>query len=156
MLDGPPHEKLGQFSWEELPEFVKRPSLDEPKASPYMKQPPTERERAIALRRAEGRTLQRIGKEFGLTPESVRVICRRVENYDRGAAMLRDNPASIEARGLLGQVSPSVQFTLRSRGINHLTDLEGVTMDQLLSWPRVGKQSANSLLEALANLKKTE
>ena len=121
-----------------------------------MKQPPTERERAIAQRRAEGRTLQRIGKEFGgLTPETVRSICRRVEDYDRATAILRDNPASIEALGLIGQVSPSVQHTLRSKGINHLTDLEGVTMDQLLTWPRVGKQSATLLLEALANLKRT-
>ena len=131
-------------------------SLHEPKASP-MKQPPTERERAIAQRRAEGRTLQRIAKEFGgLTPETVRGICRRVEEFDRATAMLRDNPASIEALGLIGEVSPSVQHTLRSKGINQLTDLEGVTMDQLLTWPRVGKQSATSLLEALANLKRTE
>ena len=121
-----------------------------------MKQPPTERERAIAQRRAEGRTFQRVGKEFGISHENVRAICRRVEDYDRGAAMLSDDPASIEALGLVGEVKPSVQQTLRSRGINHLTDLEGVTMDQLLTWPRVGKQSATSLLEALANLKKVE
>ena len=71
-----------------------------------MKQPPTERERAIAQRRAEGRTLQRIAKEFGgLTPETVRSICRRVEEFDRGAAMLRTNPASIEALGLIGEVN---------------------------------------------------
>ena len=73
-------------------------SLDEPKARPRMKQPPTERERAIAQRRAEGRTLQRIGKEFGgLTPETVRSICRRVEDYDRATAMLRDNPSTTTA-----------------------------------------------------------
>ena len=29
-------------------------------------------------------------------------------------------------------------------------------MDQLLSWPRVGKQSAKTLLEALAKLKKDQ
>jgi hypothetical protein len=120
-----------------------------------MKQPPTERERAIAQRRAEGRTLQRIGREFGLTHETIRGICRRVDEFDRGAAMLRTDPASIEALGLIGEVTPSVQHALRSRGINQLTDLEGVTMDQLLSWPRVGKQSATLLLEALANLKKS-
>lgn len=121
-----------------------------------MKQPPTERERAIAQRRSEGRTLQRIAKEFGgMKPETVRSICHRVEEFDRGAAMLRNNPASIEALGLIGEVNPSVRHTLRSKGINQLTDLEGFTMDQLLTWPRVGKQSAASLLEALSNLKKT-
>ena len=78
-----------------------------------------------------------------------------MEDYDRATAMLRDNPASIEALGLAGDVRPSVQQTLRARGIQQLTDLEGITMDQLLTWPSVGKQSAASLLEALSNLKKT-
>lgn len=120
-----------------------------------MRQPPSERERAIAQRRAEGGTFHRIGREFGVTPESVRSICRRVEEFDRGAEMLRENPASIEALRMVGEVNPSVQHALQSKGISRLTDLEGVTMDQLLSWPRVGKQSATWLLKALANLKKT-
>jgi hypothetical protein len=121
-----------------------------------MRQPPSERERAIAQRRAEGGTLHRIGREFGVTPESVRSICRRVEEFDRGAEMLRENPASIEALRMVGEVNPAVQHALQSKGISRLTDLEGVTIDQLLSWPRVGKQSATSLLKALANLKKTD
>ena len=128
----------------------------EPEAELKLKQPPTERERAIAQRRAEGGTFHRIGKEFGLAPESVRGICRRVEDYDRGAAMLRKDPASIEALGLVGDVKPSVQQTLRARGIQQQTDLEGITMDQLLRWPNVGRQSATLLLDALANLKKTD
>jgi hypothetical protein len=121
-----------------------------------MRQPPTERERAILRRRAEGGTLHRIGREFGLTPESVRSVCRRVEEFDRGAEMLRQNPASIDALRMVGEVKPSVHHTLQSRGISHLTDLEGVTLDQMLSWPKVGKQSATSLLEALAKMKKGE
>ena len=128
----------------------------EPEAEPKLKQPPTERERAIAQRRAEGGTFHRIGKEFGFTPESVRGICRRVEDYDRGAAMLRKDPASIEALGLVGDVKPSVQQTLRARGIQQLTDLEGVTMDQLLRWPRLGKKSATLLLDTLARLKRPD
>jgi len=79
-----------------------------------------------------------------------------VEDYDRGAAMLREDPGSIDGLGLVGDVKPSVQQTLRSRGIKQLTDLEGVTMDQLLSWPNVGRQSATLLLDALAKLKKTD
>ena len=46
----------------------RRPVAGRAKSEP-MKQPPTERERAIAQRRTEGRTLQRLGREFGLTPE---------------------------------------------------------------------------------------
>ena len=129
-------------------------SLDEPKASPRMKQPPTERERAIAQQRAEGRTLQRIGREFGLMPETVRSICRRVEEYDRGSAMLRNDPTSIEALALLGHIKPLVRETLRYRGVRQLTDLEGVTMGELVRWPNVGRQSAALLLNALTNVKK--
>ena len=119
-----------------------------------MKQPPTERDRAIVQRCAESRTLQRVGREFELASEAVRAICRRVEGYDRGAAMLRDDPASIDALALLGEVKPAVQHTLRSRGIERLTDLDGVTMDQLLSWPNIGRQSATLLLQAITHLKK--
>ena len=121
-----------------------------------MRRPPTESERVIAQRRAEGPTLQSIGKEFGITADHVRIICRRVEDYDRGRALLRDDPSSIEALALLGQVKPLVRETLRYWGIRRLTDLEGVSMEQMLSWPNVGRQSAALLLDALANLKKTE
>jgi hypothetical protein len=120
-----------------------------------MNEPLTERECAIAQRRAEGQTFRTIGKEFGLTPERVRAICQRVEDYGRGAAILRKDPTSIEALGLVGEVRPSVQQTLRARGIEHLTDLEGFTMDELLLWPNVGRRSATLLLQALGNLKKT-
>lgn len=73
----------------------------EMQSQPNLKQSPTERERAIAQRRAEGGTFHRIGKESGLTPESIRGICRRVGDYDRDAEMLRKDPASIEGLGLL-------------------------------------------------------
>ncbi|HET9395476.1 MAG TPA: hypothetical protein VFO36_05420 [Nitrospiraceae bacterium] len=120
-----------------------------------MRRPPTDLERVIAKRRAEGPTLQSVGREFGITADHVRIICRRVEDYDRGTEMLRNDPASIEALALLGQLKPLVREVLRYRGINQLTDLEGVTLDQMLSWPNVGRQSATLLLNALANLKKT-
>jgi len=120
-----------------------------------VRRPPTELERAIARRRAEGLTLQNVGREFGITADHVRLICRRVDDYDRGTALLREDPSSIEALALLGQVKPLVREVLRHRGVNRLTDLEGVTMEEILSWPNVGRQSATLLLEALDNLKNT-
>lgn len=68
--------------------------------------------------------------------------------------MLRQSPESIEALGLIGEIKPSVQHTLRSHGIDRLTELEGITLDQLLRWPYIGKQSATALLDALAKIKK--
>jgi hypothetical protein len=68
-------------------------------------------------------------------------------------ALLREDPASIEALALLGQIKPLVKEILRYRGIKRLTDLEGVTMEQMLSWPNVGRRSATLLLNALAGLK---
>jgi hypothetical protein len=120
-----------------------------------VRQPPSERFRAIAARRAEGKPLRVVGDEFGLTPARVKEICLRVEGYDRGEAMLRDDPASIEALALLGKLKPLVQITLASRGMKRLTDLEGVTMVQLVRYPNIGRQSATFLLDALAELKKS-
>ena len=120
------------------------------------RRPPTELERIIARRRGEGATLQSIGHEFGITADHVRLICRRVEEYDRGVALLEDDRSSIEALALLGQIKPLVREVLRYRGITRLTDLEGVTMEQMLSWPNVGRRSATLLLNALADLKKSE
>ena len=106
-----------------------------------MKRRPTEREHAVAHRRAEGLTLGQVGEEFGLMPNIVRLICLRVRDYDRATAMLRDDPASIEALALLGHIKPLVREILRYRGIKQLTDLEGLTMEQILSWPNVGRRS---------------
>jgi hypothetical protein len=120
-----------------------------------VRQPPTDRFRAIAARRAEGKTLSAVGDEFGLTAARVNEICHRVKNYDRGEALLRSDPASIEALALLGKVKPLVHITLASRGMKRLTDLEGVTLAQLLRFPNIGRQSATFLFDALAELKKS-
>ena len=48
-----------------------------------------------------------------------------------------------------------MQITLASRGMKRLTDLDGVTMVQLLRYPNIGRQSATFLLDALAELKKS-
>jgi hypothetical protein len=146
---------LGQFHRGELPgRSSPRPIAAVQTAEAPVRRPPTELERIIARRRAEGPTLQSIGREFGITADHVRLICRRVEDYDRGIALLRQDPSSIEALALLGQVKPLVKEILRYRGVKRLTDLEGVTMEEMLSWPNVGRQSAALLLNALANLKK--
>ena len=127
----------------------------ETQAERDMKQPPTERHRAIAQRRADGLTFAAVGDEFGLRGGTVQAICRRVEDYDRGAAKLRHDPASIEALSLLGKVKPLVRITLASRGVTRLTHLEGLAMVQLLRYPNIGRQSATFLFDALAELKKS-
>lgn len=145
---------LRQFHRGALPgPFNFRSVATTPNAEAGVKRPPTDLERVIARRRADGPTLQSIGKEFGITADHVRLICRRVEDHDRGMALLREDPASIEALALLGQIKPLVKEILRYRGIKRLTDLEGVTMEQMLSWPNVGRRSATLLLNALADLK---
>ena len=148
---------LRRFHWGELPNRSNpRPvAAAVPITETAVRRPPTELERVIARRRAEGPTLQSVGREFGITPDHVRLICRRVDDYDRGIALLREDPSSIEALALVGQINPLVKEVLRYRGVNRLTDLEGVTMGEMLSWPNVGRQSATLLLNALANLKKT-
>lgn len=115
---------------------------------------PSERFRAIGARRAKGKPLRAVGDEFGLTPARVNEICRRVEEYDRSEALLRSDPASIEPLALIGRVEPLVHITLAARGIKRLTDLEDVTMAQLLRYPNIGRQSATFLFDALTGLKR--
>jgi hypothetical protein len=66
--------------------------------------------------------------------------------------ILRDD----EALRLLGKVKPMVQQILRHRGIKQLTDLDGMTIAQLVRWPNIGRHSAALLLDALTQLKKTD
>lgn len=115
-----------------------------------MKQPPTERHRTIAKRRLEGKTLGAVASEFRTTAERVRQITRRVEDYDRGAAMLREDPASIEALDLMGRLPAHARHTLRSNGIERITDLAGIPMTEMLRWPNIGRKSATVLLNLLA------
>ena len=70
-------------------------------------------------------------------------------------ALLRHDPANIEALSLLGKVKPLVRITLASRGVTRLTDLEGIAMAQLLRYPNIGRRSATFLFDSLAELKKS-
>lgn len=58
----------------------------EAQAEGNMRQVPTERNRAIAQRRAEGHTFAAVEARFALMPDGVNEICHRVEDYDQGAA----------------------------------------------------------------------
>lgn len=52
--------------------------------------------------------------------------------------ILRDD----EALRLLGKVKPMVQQILRHRGIKQLTDLDEMTIAQLVRWPNIGRHAA--------------
>jgi hypothetical protein len=114
-----------------------------------MGKPPTERHRAIFKRRREGVTLTRIATEFATTADLVRQAIKRVEDYDRGVAMLRKDPFSIEALDLVGRLPPHARRALAAQRINRITDLAGVPMLEILKWPNVGQKSATRLLELL-------
>lgn len=114
-----------------------------------MRKPPTERHRAIAQRRLEGMTLTKIAAEFGTTYDLVWRIIRRVQDYDRGIAMLREDPANIEALDLIGRLPTRARPTLLARGITRITDLAGVSMLELLTWPNISHRAATMLLQLL-------
>ena len=74
---------LGQFHRGELPELSSsRGTAAAPGAEAIVKRPPTEFERVIARRRAEGLTLQSIGTEFGITADHVDIAIQagRISN----------------------------------------------------------------------------
>ena len=117
--------------------------------------PPSERNRAIAARRGEGVKLQAIAAEFRMTVKGVREIARRVEHYDRGAAVLRLDPSSLEGLELTGRISRLVRISLEARGIKRLDDLDAASLDDLIRWPNIGRKSAAVLIDLYAELKRS-
>jgi hypothetical protein len=61
--------------------------------------------------------------------------------------MLREDPASIEAFHLIGWLPLRARSTLVNMGISRVTDLAGVSMMEMLTWPYIGHRSATLLLQ---------
>ena len=114
-----------------------------------MRNPPTARQRTIAARRLQGKALTEIATEFGITGYSVRKAIKCVQDYDRGIVLLRVDPASIEALDLVGCLPSRVRSALAHMGIWRMTDLAGVSMLEMLTWPYIGYRSATMLVELL-------
>jgi hypothetical protein len=116
--------------------------------------PPSDRNRAIAARHAEGATATAIAAEFKLGVKRVREIAKRVERYDRGAAILRLEPSSLQGLELIGKIPRLVRISLQARGIERLEDLEGMSLVDLLRLPNIGKRSAVTLTDLYAELRR--
>src|ERR1044071_4555474 len=82
--------------------------------------PPTERHRAMAAQRRNGKTYQTIAQEFKTTITSTQRSIEQVERYDLGMRILRENPGSLEGLGLIGRVRPLVYAILQARGYRTL------------------------------------
>jgi hypothetical protein len=109
--------------------------------------PPSDRNRAIAARRAEGATVPAIAAEFKLSKQRVKEIAERVERYDRAIAILRFEPSSFEGLELIGKIPRLVRISLQASGIECLEDLDGKSLDDLLRLPNIGRRSATMLLD---------
>jgi hypothetical protein len=105
----------------------------------------------MAQRRSEGLSLAAVAAEFHTNVERVRQAIKRVEAHDRGRALLREDPASIEAFDLMGELPPLVRHTLAEHGIVRLDDIQGYSAEELLRLPNLGKKAVAQLLEMLEN-----
>ena len=114
-----------------------------------MRKPPTEKQRAMTQRRLEGMTLTKIATEFGTTADLVRQAVKRVQDYDRGMALLSEDCASIEALDLIGRLPSHARRSLSARSITRITDLVGISLMEMLTWPNMGHKSATMLLRLL-------
>jgi hypothetical protein len=117
--------------------------------------PPSERNQAIAARRAEGATFRAIVDEFGLDPKHVKEIVQRVERYNRGATILQTDPSSLEGLELTGTIPGRTRASLRAAGISRLEELEGMSLVDLLRLPNIGMRQAALLIELYAKLKQS-
>lgn len=114
-----------------------------------MKAPPTDRHRDIAKRCAAGQSASELATEFQTNVNGVRRAIKRVEDYERGIALLQHDFADIEGLALAGMVPPLARLTLRENGICRLTDLDGVPADRLLRLPHISKRVADQLFGLL-------
>ena len=121
-------------------------------ASLRMTKPPSDRDRAVAARRAEGVTITAIAAEFELGTKRIKEIAERVDRYDRGAEILRLEPSSLEGLELVGKIPRLGRVSLQVRGIERLEDLEGMRLADLLRLPNIGRQSARTLIDLCAKL----
>lgn len=120
-----------------------------------MKSAPTDRHRAMAKRRSEGLALAAIAAEFQTNVERVSRAIKRVEDYERGVALLRNDPESVEGPDLVGMLPHLVRRTLAENGITRLTDLDGRSPDELLRMPHIGRKAVDQLLGLLEECRAT-
>ena len=120
-----------------------------------MKSTPTDRHRAIAKRRSDGNSLAAVAAEFQTTVERVSRAIKRVEDYDRGIALLLIDPGSIEGLDLVGMLPPLVRRTLAESGITRLTDLDGMSPEELLRMPHISRRALARLLALLEECRGT-
>lgn len=114
-----------------------------------MKAPPTDRHRDIAKRCAAGQSPSEIAAEFHTNVNGVRRAVKRVEDYERGIALLQRDFADIEGLALAGMIPSLARLSLRENGIARLTDLDSVPADWLLRLPHISKRVADQLLGLL-------
>jgi hypothetical protein len=103
----------------------------------------------MAKRRSEGLALAAIAAEFQTNVERVSRAIKRVNDYERGVALLRNDPESVEGLDLVGMLPHLVRRTLAENGITRLTDLDGRSPDELLRMPHIGKKAVDQLLGLL-------
>lgn len=120
-----------------------------------MKSAPTDRHRAMAKRRSDGMTLDAVALEFATDVPRVQRAVKRVEDYERGIALLRADPLSIEGLALVGVVPLLARRTLAEQGILRLTDLQRFTPEDLLRFPSIRERVITQLLGLLQELRAT-
>jgi hypothetical protein len=114
-----------------------------------MKSAPTDRHRDMARRHSGGQSLAEIAAAFETSVEGVCRAVKRVEDYDRGTALLQHDSANIEGLSLVGMLPPLTRLTLHENGITRLTELEAISADDLLRLPNMRKRTVERLLALL-------
>jgi hypothetical protein len=118
-----------------------------------MKQSPSERNRAVGARIAQGAKATAVAAEFKLSSKRVTEIARQVDRYNRGVAILQSDPPNLLGHELVGRIPPLARMSLRAAGIDRLEDMDGVSLVDLLGLPNIGRRSATILIDLSAEMK---
>jgi hypothetical protein len=119
---------------------------------------PSDRNRALVARHAQGDTLKDVGRDFHIKTREVKRIIEGVRRFDRGLDILEANPTSFLGLELTGNLPARARQSLEKVGIRRVEDLEGLTEADLLKVPDVGRGSAKTLLDLHGDIerKKTD
>jgi hypothetical protein len=118
--------------------------------------PPSDRNRAIAARHAEGATIRELVAEFKLSGRRIREIVEKVEHYNRGIAILLYSPTSLEGLMLIGRIPRLALNSLTTAGKERLEDLYGMSLVDLICLPGIGGPSATRLIELCAEMQQSQ
>jgi hypothetical protein len=113
-----------------------------------MREGPSERNRAVVAYRDAGHTQKETADHFNLSLGRTRQIEQRTRDYLEAAEALKSDPDNIVLLARTGHLPRLAANGMAERGVLHISQLEGLSLRDLLAMRNVNRRA----VEALARL----